>query len=117
MYKDILKEGGEGIVFTSDFKSVYSPGKSQRIFKKKMYKDIEVVLRNIVPGTGVHTHRAVGKFRYKGCDYSGMIIGNAEISSGYLKSRHNYIGKIVTVRVIATKKIRHPVIIDMCPYK
>lgn len=117
MYKDILAEGGEGIVFTSDFKSTYSPGKSQKIFKKKMYKDIEVVLHNIISGSGTHIHRAVGQFRYKGKAYTGMIMGDAETSAKYLKSKSNYVGKIVTVRVIASENIRHPVIIDMQPYK
>ena len=117
MYNKVIEDNGEGIVFCSNLQNIYSPGRNKDLHKKKKFKDIEVTLSNIIKGYGQFSNRAIGKFYYKGKEYSALINGSQEQSLEYLKNKDHYINKFVTIRVVASEEIRHPNIIDMQPYK
>jgi len=115
-YNSVNEKGGEGIVIHNDLQDVYIAGRNKNILKKKRFEDIEVVLNNIISGTGAHKKRAIAVFVHKGKEYHSMIKGEQMEHDEYLNHKQKYVGKIITIRVVAadsTHEIRHPSVVSM----
>jgi len=115
-YNRVDGKGGEGIVIHNDLNDIYSPGRNKNILKKKRFMDIEVVLNNIISGTGSHSKRAIAQFIYKGKRYNSSINGEQREHDEYLANKKKYIGKIMTIRVVASDsihEIRHPTVVSI----